>query len=132
MEQTIFDKIIEGTIPSWKVLENENYLAFLTPFTAMKGQTVIIPKQNPGDYIFKMNDDEYVKLLQFAKEVSVILDKAFNTVRTIMIVEGFEVPYVHVKLIPVTHDMTIELGTGGPQTSKEEMDQILEKILSIK
>ena len=51
MNHTIFDDIVSGNMKSWKVWEDEKFLAFLTPFPNTPGFTVVIPKQNPGDYI---------------------------------------------------------------------------------
>jgi len=42
---------------SWKVWEDEKFLAFLTPFPNTPGFTVVIPKQNPGDYVFSLDDE---------------------------------------------------------------------------
>ena len=53
---TLFDKILSGEIKSWKVWEDEHYLAFLTPFPNTPGMTVVIPKENTGDYLFELND----------------------------------------------------------------------------
>ena len=51
MSDTLFDKIISGEIPSYKVWEDDKHLAFLTPFPNTPGLTVLIPKKNPGDIV---------------------------------------------------------------------------------
>lgn len=72
---TIFDKIVSGEMKSWKVWENENYLAFLTPFPNTPGFTVVIPKQNPGDYVFELDDKAYVDFMIAVKSVANLLEK---------------------------------------------------------
>lgn len=57
MSDTIFDKIVRGEMHSYKVWEDDSFLAFLTPFPNTPGLTVVIPKHNPGDYIFGLNDE---------------------------------------------------------------------------
>jgi histidine triad (HIT) family protein len=42
---SIFQKIIEGEIPSHKVFENEHVLAFLDVAPLSKGHTLVIPKE---------------------------------------------------------------------------------------
>lgn len=59
MNRTIFDGIVEGKMKSWKVWEDEKFLAFLTPFPNTPGFTVVIPKVNPGDYVFAIDDGLY-------------------------------------------------------------------------
>lgn len=105
-EQTIFDKIIDGSIPSWKVWEDEQYLAFLTPFPNTPGFTVVIPKTNPGDNYLEVEDQAYLGVLEAAKKVAKLLQKAFNVQRVGLVIEGEGVPYLHVKLIPMHGDLT--------------------------
>ncbi|HSX29252.1 MAG TPA: HIT family protein [Candidatus Saccharimonadales bacterium] len=101
MEPTIFDKIVSGEIPSYKVWEDDNYLAFLTPFGNTPGFTVVIPKVNPGDNYIDVADDAYVGLLEASKKVAALLRKAFGTYRVGLVIEGQGVPHLHVKLIPM-------------------------------
>ena len=48
---SIFSKIVNKEIPSYKVAENEEFLAFLDIFPLAKGHTLVIPKHET-DYIF--------------------------------------------------------------------------------
>jgi len=52
---SIFTKIINGEIPSYKVAEDENYFAFLDINPLKKGHTLVIPKKEV-DYIFDLDD----------------------------------------------------------------------------
>ena len=55
---SIFSKIISGEIPTYKVAENENFLAFLDIFPIAKGHVLVIPKKEI-DYLFDISSDEY-------------------------------------------------------------------------
>ena len=46
MEKTIFEKIIDGEIPSYKVYEDEHVYSFLDVFPITKGHTLVIPKKH--------------------------------------------------------------------------------------
>lgn len=105
MSETIFDKIVSGEIPSYKVWEDDSYLAFLTPFPNTPGFTVVIPKRNVGDYLFSLGKTEYQGLLDAAQTVARKIEKAFNTPRVAMIVEGTGVAHVHVKLLPLIGEL---------------------------
>lgn len=100
-EATIFDKIVDGTIPSRKVWEDGRYLAFLTPFANTPGVTVVIPKSNPGDYVFAVDDDVVAGLMAAAKKVAHKLEKALGVSRIAAVFEGEAVPHLHVKLYPM-------------------------------
>lgn len=98
---TIFDQILSGEITSYKVWENDSYLAFLTPFPNTPGFTVVIPKENPGDYIFDIDDDIYNGLLEVSKKVAKKIEKGLGVSRVAMVFEGTGVAHVHAKLIPL-------------------------------
>ncbi len=100
-ERTLFDKIIENEIPSFKVWEDDNYLAFLTPFASVRGQTVVIPKKNPGDYVFALEGDAIAGLMAATHKVVRLLEKAFDVERVALVFEGQGVPHVHAKLYPM-------------------------------
>ncbi len=145
-EPTIFDKIVDGSLPSWKVWENDNYLAFLTPFPNTPGFTVVIPKTNPGDNYLDVADDTLAGTLLAAKQVAKLLRKAFDVQRVGLVIEGEGVPYLHVKLIPMHGDLTAGpqggadheeffedyrgyLTTiGGPRMSDDELTKIQQKV----
>ena len=74
MNHTIFDDIVSGKMKSWKIWEDEKFLAFLTPFPNMPGFTVVIPKQNPGDYVFSLDDNLYSEMMLAVKKVAGILE----------------------------------------------------------
>ncbi|MDO4814851.1 MAG: HIT family protein [Gemella sp.] len=46
MEKTIFEKILDKEIPSYKIYEDEHVYAFLDVFPVTKGHTLVIPKKH--------------------------------------------------------------------------------------
>lgn len=144
---TIFDQIVDGTMPSWKVWEDNDYLAFLTPFAGTPGQTVVIPKQNTGDYLFSLEAEAYTGLLAAVKKVAKLLEKAFDTPRVAMVFEGTGVAHVHAKLYPLHGNLAGETEVWskhqefypeyvgyistveGPRMSDEELTSIQQKIV---
>lgn len=121
MNRTIFDDIVEGSMKSWKVWEDEKFLAFLTPFPNTPGFTVVIPKVNPGDYIFSVNDELYVEMMGAVKKVAKLLEKAFDTPRVAMIFEGTGVAHVHAKLIPLHGELA--KGIGSPVSHEQTFNE---------
>ena len=100
-ERTIFDEIVDGNIPSYKVYEDENYLAFLTPFGNTPGQTVVVPKNNPGEYVFDVDAEVVASLMAAAKKTAKILEAALGVSRIAVVFEGEAVPHLHIKLFPM-------------------------------
>ena len=77
MDTCIFCKIINGNIPSYKVLEDEENIAFLTINPFKEGHTLAVPKKHI-DYIFDMEDQDLTSLMSFSKKVAAILKQVFN------------------------------------------------------
>lgn len=103
---SLFSKIIAGTIPCYKIAEDEHYIAFLDIFPLKKGHTLVVPKKEVDD-LFELDEETYAGLMVFAKTIAAGLKKALPCQRVGMSVIGLEVPHAHVHLIPIhtEHDM---------------------------
>lgn len=99
---SIFTKIINGEIPSYKVAETEDFYAFLDINPNAKGHTLCIPKKEV-DKIFDLDRETYTGLMNFSRDVAHALRQAVPCKRIGMSVIGLEVPHVHVHLIPLDH-----------------------------
>ena len=126
---SIFTKIINGEIPAFKIAEDDNFLAFLDVFPNAKGHTLVIPKKEV-DYIFDLEDDLYIGLLQFAKKIAPAVEKAVPCKRIGISVIGLEVPHTHVHLVPLNQMSDIDFTKEKLKFSNEEMLEIAEKIKS--
>lgn len=149
MNRTIFDDIIEGKVKAWPVWEDDNFLAFLTPFPNTPGVTVVIPKRNPGDYVFNLNDQQYMAFMRAIKTVARLLEQAFETPRVALVFEGTGVAHVHAKLYPLHGDLAGRTDvwaenaefheyyrgwittTEGPHMDDADLDEIQAKILAV-
>lgn len=123
---TIFTKILSGEIPAHKILENDQYLAFLDIRPVNPGHTLVIPKKEV-DYIFDMEDDLLKGLMIFAKKVAKAIGKACPCKKVGIMVAGIEVPHAHVHLIPINGvgDLTFARAKAA---TPEELAAIAAKI----
>lgn len=124
---TIFTKIINGEIPSYKIAEDENFYAFLDIAPLSKGHTLVIPKQEI-DYFFDLDDDTTQGIALFAKKVAKAIKKTVDCKRVGVAVLGLEVPHAHIHLIPMQSEADVSFTKPKLQLSKEEMIEIAEKI----
>lgn len=97
---SVFSKIITGELPSYKVAEDDNFIAFLDINPNAKGHTLVVPKKEENK-IFDLPKDEYKDLMDFSYRVAKSLEKTVACKRIGMSVIGLEVPHVHVHLIPI-------------------------------
>lgn len=131
---TIFSKIVAGDIPAYKVAESNDYLAFLDVNPLTEGHVLVIPKKET-DYIFDIQDDEYMGMWVFAKIVAQGIKKAYPCKKVGVAVVGLEVAHAHIHLLPINHvhDMNFEKTKLTLESSvlEEIADHIREAISSI-
>ena len=116
---TIFTRIIQGEIPSYKVYEDDLYYAFLDINPLAKGHTLVIPKVET-DYLFDLKDDLLGGMIIVAKKVALALDKTMDCKRVGMAVLGLEVPHAHIHLVPINDLYDIEFSRPKLKFSDEE------------
>ena len=125
---TIFSKIINGEIPSYKISETADFLAFLDVNPNAIGHTLCIPKQEINK-IFDIKDDLYIELMLFSKKIAIALEKTIPCKRIGMAVIGLEVPHAHVHLIPL-NEMDEMRFQNKVSLSKEEFEALVIQIQS--
>lgn len=126
--ESIFSKIVDGSIPCYKVYENDDCLAFLDISPNSFGHTLCILKREV-DYIFNLNDVEYNKLMNFSKKVANGLEKSVTCKRVALSVIGLEVPHVHVHLIPLNSMSDMDF-SKSIQLEKKDFENLALKINS--
>ncbi len=124
---TIFTKIINGEIPSYKIAEDDNYYAFLDIAPLTKGHTLVVPKKEV-DYFFDLDDETTQGIALFAKKVAIAIKKSVECVRVGVAVLGLEVPHAHIHLIPIQTEADISFSKPKLQLSKKEMEEIAKTI----
>lgn len=125
---SIFSKIVDGSIPCYKVYEDDNCLAFLDINPNSFGHTLCILKREV-DYLFDLNDVEYNKLMNFSKKVANGLKKSVTCKRVALSVVGLEVPHVHVHLIPLNSMSDMDF-SKSIQLEKKDFENLALKINS--
>lgn len=124
---TIFTKIVNGEIPSYKVAEDEKHYAFLDINPVAPGHTLVIPKKEV-DYIFKLDDQELVELNIFAKRVAKAMEKAMPCKRIGVTVIGLEVPHAHIHLIPINQESDMYFNKGKLTMDPKDLADIAASI----
>lgn len=125
---SIFTKIIDGEIPSYKIAEDENFIAILDVNPNAKGHTLCIPKKEINK-IFDMDEALYLGLMNFSRKVAKAIEKTVECKRIGVAVVGLEVPHVHVHLIPL-HDMDDMRFQRKVSLTKEEFEVLTKAIQS--
>jgi len=126
---SIFTKIINGEIPSYKIAEDENFYAFLDINPVTKGHALVVPKQEV-DYIFDLDDETIAGMHVFAKKIAKAIKKSVDCERIATAVVGLEVPHAHLHLIPITAMRDFSFANPKLKLSDEEFKTLTNKIIS--
>lgn len=97
---SVFTKIINGELPSYKIAEDDKCFAFLDISPLAEGHTLVVPKQEI-DYVFDIDDELYTHLYLFAKKVAKAIKQAVDCEKVGMAVIGLDVRHAHIHLVPL-------------------------------
>lgn len=123
-ENCVFCKIISGKMSCIKLYEDEFVIAIMDKFPASEGQALIIPKEHI-DYLLHLDDKNYIHAFLVAKKIARAIDCSLNTLRTCIVVEGFQVPHVHIRLHPAYEK---KLLLHGEIADDDSLRRVAEKI----
>lgn len=116
---SVFTRIVNGEIPSYKVAESDRFYAFLDINPLVPGHTLVIPKRET-DYLFDLEDGEYRDLMLFAKRVAEALYRAVPCKRVGVAVLGMEVPHAHIHLVPLQSEADLDFHKEKAVMTPEE------------
>ncbi|MCY0897392.1 MAG: HIT family protein [Firmicutes bacterium] len=123
---SVFSRIIAGEIPSHRILENDEFLAFLDIRPVRPGHTLVVPKQEI-DYFFDLDDALLSRVLLFAKPITRAIRQVTGAERIGAVVAGFDVPHAHLHLIPADTMADLDF-SRATAASAEELSQMAAKI----
>lgn len=126
---SIFKKIIDGELPSYKIAEDDHFLAFLDAMPLVKGHTLVIPKKEV-DLIFDIETEEYKNLWAFAQKVAKQMRKAIDCKRIGIAVVGLEVAHAHIHLVPLNEIKDLNFANERLVLTPEEYKIIQNDIIN--
>lgn len=126
---SIFTKIINGEIPSYKIAENDDFYAFLDIFPNVAGHVLVVPKLEE-DKFFDLPDELLAKWFAFAKPIAKAIEKAFPCDRCGISVVGLEVPHAHMHLLPINSASDLNFTKPKLKLSEAELKDVQQKILA--
>ncbi len=130
LENCVFCKIAEGKFPSYKVYEDENFLAFLDKFPRTPGHIQVIPKIH---YRWVYDVPNFGEYFEVARKIVDGVKKALNPRLVHLVTIGDEVPHAHIHVVPRFeddgHGVLIDM-SKTLNLSDEEMNGIAERVRS--
>lgn len=127
--ETLFTKIINGAIPSYKIAEDEHFYAFLDIFPMREGHTLVVPKV-AVDKLFDLPATYINSMLAFAQPIAKAIEQAFPCNRCGLSVIGLEVPHAHMHLVPIDSADDLNFNRPKMKLSTDEFLDIQKRICS--
>ncbi len=124
---TIFSRIIEGEIPSYKVYEDEFVFAFLDINPHTLGHTLIVPKIEVDEFQ-NVPEPYYSAVFNAAKIIANAQKDATGAPRIWAIIAGRDVPHFHYHLIPM-HKFEDLDHSNAHKESDDKMAEVQAKIV---
>lgn len=124
---TLFSRIINQEIPSYKIAEDERFYAFLDINPLTKGHTLVVPKTEV-DYLFDLDDETLAAMMLFAKRVARQLEAKTQCKRVAVVVLGLEVPHAHIHLIPINEESDVDFHREKLKMNPEEFRKVAEEL----
>ena len=122
-------KIIKGEIPSYKILENDKFFAFLDISPLRSGHVLVVPKIET-DRFFDLGDEYLSQILVFAKPIVKAIENSFPCKRVGIAVIGLEVAHAHLHLVPIDNADDLNFTRRKLAPSEADLKDAQEKILS--
>jgi histidine triad (HIT) family protein len=127
MDNCIFCKIAKNEIPSYKIYEDDNFLAFLDINPATEGHTLVIPKTH---YEVVWDVEDIGSYMQVCKKIANKFQELTGNKIVYSLIHGEGVPHAHIHILPKTEQ---ELGErlskamGNNKLDQETAGKLVEK-----
>jgi histidine triad (HIT) family protein len=99
---SVFTQIINGELPSHRIYEDDKCIVILDIRPVQPGHALVIPKEQI-EFIWDVDDQLYQHLWKVAKKIAKRQQQVIGSDRVSIIVDGEQVPHVHIQLIPTNH-----------------------------
>ena len=124
---TLFTKIINGEIPGTFVHTDDKCVAFLDVAPMTEGHVMVVPREEISHWIDA--DQELLDhLMAVAKKVGEAQKQAFVCERIGLLVVGYEVPHLHIHVLPTNSMDDFDISDRAPMQTPEQLEGPAEKI----
>ena len=125
---SIFTKIISNEIPSYKIYEDDEVLAFLDIYPIQPGHMLVVPKQQVDPFT-NLSTATYGHLMAVCRHLAIHLQSKTKCKRVVLRIDGYDVPHTHVHLVPSnTPKDTYKPGRMDIAPNYKELEKMAKKL----
>ncbi|MBT5578990.1 MAG: HIT family protein [Acidimicrobiaceae bacterium] len=120
---TIFTRIINGEIPGRFVVQDDICVAFLDVRPLARGHVLVVPRDEVDHWV-DLSPEVASHLMVVAQRVGSAQRKLLSPARIGMMIAGFEVPHVHVHVVPMDSMAAMDFSNANPNPDQGDLDQL--------
>lgn len=124
---TLFTRIIAGEIPGRFVWADDVAVAFATIAPITDGHALVVPRAEI-DQLTDAPDDVLAHLVVVAKTIGRAQQAAWQAPRAALLVAGFEVPHLHLHVLPAWDEASLSFAHARPDLPPEQLDAAAERL----
>ena len=124
---TLFTKIINGEVPGAFVYQDDKCVAFLDVAPMTEGHVMVVPREEISHWI-DADADLLAHLTAVAKSIGEAQKRAFDCDRIGLLIVGYEVPHLHIHVLPTTSMDDFDISDRAPMQTPEQLEAPAEKI----
>lgn len=126
---SVFTKIIAGELPGTFVHRDEHAVAIMTINPINTGHVLVIPRVEVDRWT-DLPVDATSHLFALAHRIGNAQIRAFGCQRSALIIAGFEVPHVHLHVIPADSLAHVSFENAAPHVDPEDLAHAAERIIA--
>lgn len=124
---TLFTKIINGEIPGAFVHQDDKCVAFLDVAPMTEGHVMVVPRDEISHWI-DADAELLAHLTAVAKRIGEAQKAAFDCERIGLLIVGYEVPHLHIHVLPTNSMDDFDISDRAPMQTPEQLEAPAEKI----
>ena len=118
---TIFTRIIDGDLPGTFVHRDERCVSFLSINPLAPGHTLVVPIEEVDRWT-DADPDLTAHLFAVAHRIARAQERAFDCDRIGLIIAGYEVPHLHVHVVPTTDMSQLNFANAAASVDRDELE----------
>lgn len=126
VEDSIFTRIIKGQVPGRFVWADRACVAFATIEPQTAGHVLVVPREQVESYV-DADEALVAHLSVVARRIAATQMRVFEAVRPGVYVLGFDVPHLHLHVLPLHEVGDINPAAGRP-VPDHELDEAMGRL----
>ena len=126
---SVFTMIIKGDLPGTFVWEDDRCVAFMSINPLAYGHTLVVPRDEIDQWL-DVPSDLRQHLFEVAGRIGAAQKQVFGSQRIGMIIAGFEVPHMHLHLIPANTMSDMDFSLASDSVDTADLEKAAESIKS--